>query len=67
VMEVCMLGNYILEKASLMCQRVEDRPVLEEAEELIAKWDQDSGLTYRELALRLRGIFAREKRSEVEH
>lgn len=40
---------------------------VKEAELLIGKWDQESGLTYRELALRLRDIFASEKSVEVDH
>jgi hypothetical protein len=44
-----------------------DRPaltktVLEKAEDLIAKWDQDGGMTHRKLALRLRDIFRAEER-----
>lgn len=47
-----------------------DRPAqtktaLEEAEDLISRWDQESGLTYRELAIRLRDIFAKEERPKV--
>ena len=31
---------------------------LSQAEQLIAKWDAESGMTYRELAVALFGIFA---------
>lgn len=36
--------------------------VMEEAELLIGKWDQEGGLSHRELARRLRDIFLKEKR-----
>ena len=47
-----------------------DRPertkaALEAAEELIAKWDQDGGMTYRQLAARLYLIFSDEEVPEV--
>jgi hypothetical protein len=37
-----------------------DAPALRRAEELIAKWDSEGGMTYRQLASRLREIFAEE-------
>jgi hypothetical protein len=36
------------------------KAVLEAAEEMIAKWDNEGGMTYRQLAARLRDVFAQE-------
>jgi hypothetical protein len=47
-----------------------DRPVLtgnalREAEMLIGEWDQEGGMSYRQLAARLFEIFAEEKVAEI--
>lgn len=46
-----------------------DRPVTEkvlrEAEELIGTWDQNGGMSYRELAVALRGVFANDEQSKL--
>ena len=38
---------------------------LEAAESLIARWDQEGGLTNRQLAVRLREIFLREETPKI--
>lgn len=46
--------------------RPETKSALQEAEELIAKWDQEGGMTYRQLAARLNRIFSIDERTKVE-
>jgi hypothetical protein len=45
--------------------RPETRSALQEAEELIGKWDQEGGMSYRELAVRLSRIFGIDEGVEV--
>jgi hypothetical protein len=42
------------------------KAALEAAEELIGKWDQEGGMTYRELAARLGRVFGIDERLNIE-
>lgn len=58
---------YMTKQANSATETQRDRPAnaLAEAEAVIARWDQESGLTYRELAIKLSNIFTQDERPKI--